>query len=55
MNFPYKIKMLKSSFKSREHSQKKEHVPYFEVSATQASSVALTISRSERQGKQTLI
>ena len=24
--------IFKSSFKSREHAQKKEHVPYFEVS-----------------------
>ena len=30
------IKTLKRSFKSREHIQRREHWPYFEISAIQA-------------------
>ena len=38
-----KIKILESSFKSREHFQKKEHGPSFEASATEASLEILTL------------
>ena len=42
---------LKSSFKSREHIQKKKQEPYLAVSASQASSVTLAISGDEGQRK----
>ena len=35
------IKILRSSFKSTEHIQKKEHGPFFEILALQASCVTL--------------
>lgn len=40
-------RILKSSFESREDIQKMINGPYFEISATQASSVTLTMSDEE--------
>ena len=45
------IKNLKGPFKSREHIQRKEHGPYFEVSTTQALSVTMTIPGDKSQRK----
>ena len=45
---PSPIKSSETSFKSREHIQKKEHGLYFEVLATQTSSVTLTISGNKK-------
>ena len=50
-----KIKILKSSYKSREHIQKKKHGQYFEISATQVSIVTLTISGDESHKNHTVI
>ena len=50
-----KIKILKSFFKSRENIQRREHGPYFEVSAIQASSVTLKISDDEKQRNVTVL
>ena len=46
-----KLKILKNSFTHREHIQKKERGPYFEVLATQASTVILTTSGDESHRK----
>ena len=46
-----RVRIFKSSFERRKIIQKKEHGPYLEVLATQASSVTVTVSGDENQRK----